>query len=483
MSDTAREGDAEGSGVSEGASGRTDAHESGAERTAASDESSTDAREPPRLDGWPLVGNTVEFVRDPFGFYDRLESRGDAVRYSVAGDEFCTFFDPDYVEQILVAENERFRKAQILRDSAAGFAEQGLLLTEGEVWRDQRVRIQPAFTPEKIRGYADAMVTYADRLCDNLADGEVVDVGDAMSELTLKILAKSLFDVDVAGRRAVVREATAALNDRGDASGASAFLPDWVPTPKNRRFERAMSDFESMVDDLIAERRTGDESEYDDLLSILLDAEGPDGTTMSEAEVRDQMVTFLFAGHETTSLALTYAWHLLGRNPDELERLRAELDAELGDRRATMADLPDLPYTDRVLKETLRLYPPAYVIFREPTEDVRVGPYHVREGTNLTLPVFEIHRDDRFYDDPDEFRPDRWRDDFESELPDYAYFPFGGGPRHCIGMRFATAELRLVLATMARELAFEPTYDGDPDLTMAATLRPENPLEMRVERR
>ncbi|NEU56318.1 cytochrome P450 [Halorussus sp. MSC15.2] len=174
---------------------------------------------------------------------------------------------------------------------------------------------------------------------------------------------------------------------------------------------------------------------------------------------------------------------MLGRNPAELERLRGELDAELGDRRATMADLSDLPYIDRVLKETLRLYPPAYVIFREPTEDVRVGPYRVREGTNLTLPVFEIHRDERFYDDPDEFRPERWRDDFESELPEYAYFPFGGGPRHCIGMRFATTELKLVLATMARELAFEPTYDGDPDLTMAATLRPEDPLEMRVERR
>ncbi|WP_135828723.1 cytochrome P450 [Halorussus halobius] len=445
------------------------------------------ARDPPRLDGWPLVGNTVAFARDPFAFYDRLDSTGDAVCYSIAGDEFCTVFEPEYVQRILVEENERYVKAQAFRQAAAGFAEQGLLLTEGEVWRDQRVRIQPAFTPDRIQQYADAMVEYAERTAEDLASEagaaeNIVDVGEAMSELTLRILAKSLLDVDVADRRAVVREATEALNDRGDAGGASAFVPDWVPTPKNRRFRRAMTAFEQLVDDLVDDRRDA-AGEHDDLLALLLHAEGPDGTTMSEDAVRDQMVTFLFAGHETTSLALTYAWHLLGRNPDAAARLRTELDDVLGDRRATMADLPDLDYTDRVVTEALRLYPPAYVIFREPTEDVRLGPYRVREGTNVTLPVFKIHRDERFYDDPDAFRPERWTDEFRAELPEYAYFPFGGGPRHCIGMRFARTELKLVLATLARELAFEPTYDGDPDLTMAATLRPDQPMEMRVEPR
>ncbi|UPV74617.1 cytochrome P450 [Halorussus limi] len=452
-----------------------------------------DARLPPKLDAPPLVGNTLQFARDPFGFYDRLDERGDAVRYEVARQEFCTVFEPEHVERILVEENEKFVKAEMFQEAAAGFAEQGLLLTEGEVWRDQRVRIQPAFTPEKIRSYTDAMVTYAEQLGDRLADGEVVDVEDAMSELTLKILAKSLFDVDVDDRREVVREAAAALNARGDASGASAFLPDWVPTPKNRRFERAMADFEAMVDDLIAERRrdgsadADDADSPDDLLSILLTAEGPDGTTMDDAVVRDQMVTFLFAGHETTALALTYAWHLLGRNPDKLDRLRAEIDAELGDRRATMADLPALDYTGRVVDEALRLHPPAYVLFREPTEDVQLGPYRVREGTAMTVPVFKIHRDGRFYDAPDEFRPERWdseaRSASNSDRPEYAYFPFGGGPRHCIGMRFALAELKLVLATLAREVAFDPTYDGDPDLSMAATMRPDQPMEMRVRKR
>jgi cytochrome P450 len=452
------------------------------------------------LNAPPLIGNTLQFSRDPFGFYDRLDERGDAVRYEVAGQECCTVFEPRYVERILVEENEKYVKAEMFQEAAAGFAERGLLLTEGEVWRDQRVRIQPAFTPDRIQNYTDAMVTYADGLGDDLSDGEVVDVEEAMSELTLKILSKSLFDVDVAGRRGVVREAAAALNERGDASGASAFLPDWVPTPKNLRFERAMADFEAMVDELIAERRAAADTP-DDLLSILLDAEGPDGTTMDEDAVRDQMVTFLFAGHETTALALTYAWHLLARNPDELERLRAELDAELGDRRARMADLDALDYTEQVVKEALRLYPPAYVLFREPTEDVTLGSYRIREGTALTVPIFKLHRDGRFYDAPDEFRPDRWgsearrasnpsgeqrdsrADDSEDEIPEYAYLPFGGGPRHCIGMRFAMTELKLVLATLAREVSFEPIYDGDPDLAMAATMRPDQPMEMRVRER
>ena len=448
------------------------------------DRSGADARLPPKLDSPPLVGNTLQFVRDPFGFYDRLDSRGDAVRYEVAGQEFCTVFEPAYVQRILVEENEKYVKAELFQEAAAGFAEQGLLLTEGEVWRDQRVRVQPAFTPDKIRSYTDAMVRYAEELSDRLSDDEVVNVEDAMSELTLKILAKSLFDVDVAGRREVVREAAAALNARGDASGASAFLPDWVPTPKNRRFRRAMADFEEMVDELIAERReTGDAESPDDLLSILLTAAGPDGTTMDDDVVRDQMVTFLFAGHETTALALTYAWHLLGRNPETLDRLRAELDAELGDRSATMADLPALDYTEQVVNETLRLFPPAYALFREPTKDVQVGSYRVREGTAMTIPIFKLHRDGRFYDAPDEFRPERWTDEFEAELPEYAYLPFGGGPRHCIGMRFALAELKLVLATLAREVAFDPTYDGDPDRSMAATMRPDQPMRMRVRRR
>ncbi|UPW00680.1 cytochrome P450 [Halorussus gelatinilyticus] len=448
-------------------SSETDASaaESIADATARDPDGNPTLRDPPKLDAPPLVGNTLQFARDPFGFYDRLAARDEAVRYEVARQEFCTVFEPAYVQRILVEDDEKFVKAEMFQEAAAGFAEQGLLLTEGEVWRDQRVRIQPAFTPEKIRSYTDAMVRYAEQSGDRLADGEVVNVEDAMSELTLKILAKSLFDVDVAGRREVVREAAAALNARGDAGGASAFLPDWVPTPKNRRFERAMADFEAMVDDLIAERRAGGadgDDSPDDLLSILLTAEGPDGTTMDDAVVRDQMVTFLFAGHETTALALTYAWHLLGRNPDALERLRAELDAELGDRRATMADLPALDYTERVVEEALRLFPPAYVLFREPTEDVQLGPYRVREGTAMTIPIFEIHRDERFYDAPDEFRPERWTEAFEADLPEYAYLPFGGGPRHCIGMRFAMTELQLVLATLVREVVFDPTYDGDP---------------------
>jgi cytochrome P450 len=216
-----------------------------------------------------------------------------------------------------------------------------------------------------------------------------------------------------------------------------------------------MSRFETLVDGLIDARRAAD-PEREDLLSLLLDVtntgntgdEGGARSGMADREIRDQLITFLFAGHETTSLALTYAFHCLARYPGKRDRLREELDAEL-DSDPSVADLPRLTYTEKAVNETLRLYPPAYVIFRQANEDVELGGCEIPAGTRLTLPQFAIQTDERFFDDPDEFRPERWTAEFEADLPDYAHFPFGGGPRHCIGMRFASLELQLALATIA----------------------------------
>ena len=212
-------------------------------------------------------------------------------------------------------------------------------------------------------------------------------------------------------------------------------------------------------------------------------AAGEDGEGMSDAELRDTMLTFLFAGHETTSLALTYTAYLLAEHPDVQRRLAAELDDALGGDPPDVLDLPSLDLLDSVCRESLRLYPPAYVVFRETREPVDLGGYRVPADTKLTLPQFKIHRDERWFDDPDAFRPDRWTDEFEAALPDYAYFPFGGGPRHCIGMRFARMELKLVLATLLRRVRFEYVGDEPPQPTMAASYQPEGDVTLRVERR
>jgi len=439
---------------------------------------------PPGPDGLPVVGNTFDLMRRPIEFLEDVSAHGDVVTYRVAGQRFTALLHPDHIERVLVSENDRFRRwaGEEWGDTFAGYATEGLLLSEGEQWRRQRLLIQSAFTPDRIESYADAMVAETERAIEAWTDAGTIELKDATSRLTLRILARSLFDLDLDGRGEVIRRAAEALNGRASAQNLSAFLPEWLPTPANRRLHRAMGDMESLLDSLVEERRA-DAGDRDDLLSLLLDAETDDGSTLSEREVKDQLVTFLFAGHETTALALTYALHALGHHPEKRRRLREEVDAVTGGDPPTLSDLADLTYTERVVRETLRLYPPAYALFREAREDAAIGGYRIPEGSKLTLPQIHVHRDGRFFEDPETFRPERWTDAFEETLPEYAYFPFGGGPRHCIGMRFAMMELKHVLPTVVSAVGVDPT--GDPDLSFdtGITLQPAEPIEATVRRR
>ena len=427
-----------------------------------------------------MLGNALSLVQDPREFYEEMGTYGDVVSYSIPRLEFCTVLHPDLVERVLLTEHERFGKYGF-EDLGGEFASEGLLLTEGEQWRRQRTTIQNAFTMERIRGYGDAIAEFTDRMVDGWTDGETVAINEAFSRLTLQVLAHSLFDLDLGPEADLVREFAETVNDRGSLDGVSAFLPMWVPTPENRRYKRVLSGFRSFVEDLIDERR-GRADEYDDILSLLLTAESEDGTRLSDTELRDQMATFLFAGHETTSLALTFTMLEIAQRDDVRERLDAEYAGVLDGSPPTPADLPALEYTDRVIQESLRLYPPAFIIFREANEDVELGGYRIPEGTKVTLPQFHIHTDERWYDDPMSFDPDRWTDGFEDELPDYAYFPFGGGPRHCIGMRFAMLELKTVLPTLLQQVGFDLVSDPDPELDMAVTMRPAEDVRMRVRK-
>jgi cytochrome P450 len=208
-----------------------------------------------------------------------------------------------------------------------------------------------------------------------------------------------------------------------------------------------------------------------------------DDETMDRERLGHQLLTFLVAGHDTTALTLTYAWFLLANNPKCQERLHAELDATLGDSRPTPEDLFELPYLDAVLNEVLRLYPPAFTVFRQPTEPVILGGYEISPEAQLTLPQWLVHRDERWYDAPDAFRPERWDDDLEASLPEYAYYPFGGGPRHCIGMRFARMEAKLALATIAQQYAVEAVTEPPLSLAMQITLSPTESIEVRLRER
>jgi len=434
-------------------------------------------REPPGPDGLPLVGSTLSFLDDPFEFYDTLDEYGDIVGYRVGPWRFCTLLHPEHVQQVLLDQPESFAKWD-RQSLGVEFAPDGLLQTDGEQWRRQRELLQPAFRPNRIAEYADAMGRYAAETVADWEEGQRVNLSETTSKLTLRILADSLFDIDLRTERDVVTEFATALNARANADSLAAFLPEWIPTPANRRYRSARADLREFIERTIDER---DREGGDDLLGLMLDAETEDGQRLDEVEIRDQLVTFLFAGHETSALALTYAVLCLAQHPEEADRLRAEYDEVLDADRPTLADLGALDATERVIQETLRLYPPAYVIFRETTDPVEVGGYRLPEGRKLTLPQFRLHRDDRFWDDPQRFDPDRFARDVDR--PEYAYFPFGGGPRHCIGMRFARMELKTVLATLLERAEFDLLSDPNPERTAGATMQPVDDVVVRVRKR
>ena len=444
-------------------------------------ESANEAPLAPTPDELPVVGSAVAFSRDPYGMYRRFRETGDVVRFSMANYDMATVLHPEHVEQVLVDDFDAFRKPELT--AGVDVLSEGLLLSDGDRWRAQRTLLQPMFFRERVATYADTMSEFAAAAADEWVGQGELDVQEATSGYTLRVLGTTLLGVETDSHRDAVRAGAEAIRARTAQNPVSVQIPEWVPTPSNRRYRRGVAEFEAAVDDLVAERRRED-GDRDDLLSLLLDAEYEDGSAPDEDEIRSQLTTFLFAGHDTTAVALTWLLYELGRKPAVAERLRAEVDDVLDEGRATLADLPDLAYTEQVVREGLRRYPPATAIFREAREDATVGGYRIPEGTFVTVPQFVVHRDPRWWDDPEAFDPGRWDgvEDPPGDRPEYSYFPFGGGPRHCIGMRFALLELKLALATFAARFEVHHDHD-DVGLDLAATYQPDETIRARFDER
>ena len=435
---------------------------------------------PPKRTGLPVLGSAVGFARDPYAFYDDLARRGDIVRFSLGNYDMAAVLHPTAIEQVLVDDFDQFRKP----DDAGGVEvlADGLLLSDGEQWQRQRTQLQPLFYRERIETYADTMGRYAATAADEWIDADgTVDLTEATSTYTLRVLGKTLFGIDTDEHRQAVRAGAEAIRQRSSESPVAVDIPDWLPTPGNRRYRRGIDQLEDVVDTLLDSR--GEDPNGGDLLSLLLTTTSND-EGLSESEIRSQLMTFLFAGHETSATALTWALYELGRKPAVADRLTAEVDAVVDGPYATLADLPDLAYTEQVLRETLRRYPPAAAIFRETDTTVRVGDYRLPEDTYVVLPQFHVHTDDRWWERPRQFDPSRWDDiaDPPGDRPEYAYFPFGGGPRHCIGMRFARMELKLALATIARHCRITHDYD-EVDIDIGSTVSPGDPISASVTAR
>jgi cytochrome P450 len=439
---------------------------------------------PPGPKGTLLLGSLPDFARDILGYMTHCAREyGDIVYLRLAGWDVFQLNHPDLIDVVLRQERDNFVKHRFFWRHVTAIFGNGLLTSEGDFWLRQRRLAAPAFHPDRIAAYGDVMVRYAERLADGWQDGEVRDVHRDMMKVTMEIVSKTLFDADVERDvDDVGRAFDVVLKEIGSRFRRPFRIPDAVPTPGNVRYRRGVAALNRVINRIIAERRASP-ADRGDLLSMLMSARDDDGAAMSDEQLRDELVTLFLAGHETTAIVLSWTWHLLAQHPLVRDRLVAELFGELDRRPATVADLPRLPYADAVLKEAIRLYPPAYVLGREAVADCEIGGWQIPAGATIYMSPWVIHRDPRWFTSPETFLPERWLDGLAARLPRFVYFPFGGGPRVCIGDRFATMEAVLILATLARRFRFERTSDAEIVPFPSITLRPEGGVPLKLVRR
>jgi cytochrome P450 len=427
-------------------------------------------------------GNFKTYSRDPLSFLsEAVRNYGDVVGLRFYKFRFYFINNPADIEDLLVNKARKFVKGRILRANSRLFGN-GLLTSEGDFWLRQRRLAQPAFHRARIASYAETMTNYADGLLGAWKGGETRDIHIEMMRLTLQIVAKTLFGTEVDEEAQDVRPALESLMELNSDFRRLLLIPAWVPTPTNLRAELAIRRLDKIIYKIIAERRASNR-DSGDLLYMLLGAQDEDGSRMTDRQLRDEALTIFLAGHETTAVALSWTWWLLARHPEIESRLHAELDSVLGGGLPTLDDLPKLRYADTVITESMRLYPPAWGMARVALEDMEIAGCRVAKGSGVSCAQWVVHRDPRWFDAPDEFRPERWAGDLAKRIPRFAYFPFGGGPRQCIGNTFALMEAILILAVVAQRFQFR-LVEGHPVVPMPSiTLRPRYGIKVLLERR
>jgi cytochrome P450 len=440
---------------------------------------------PPGPKGLPFIGSLYNYFSDPLGFLTKISRQyGDIVYFTLGSRRLYLLNNPEHIKDVLVTHNRNFTKSRAL-DRAKLVLGEGLLTSEGEVHLRQRRIIQPVFHYKRIRSYGDVMADYGSRAGASWKSGDTVDIHVEMTKLTLAVVSKTLFGADVESES---DEIVGALTDIVTLFPRFVFpfseILDYLPLPGNKRGLQAVSRLDGVIYRLIEERRR-DAGSKDDLLSMLLEArdEEGDGKGMSDRQVRDEAITLFLAGQETMANSLTWTWYLLSQNPGAEKKLHDEIDTVLGGRSPSFDDLGRLPYTHGVFKEALRLYPAAWVVARRAINDYEVGGYTVPAGADIYMSQFVVHRDARFYPDPLIYEPDRWGAEEDASLPKFAYFPFGGGPRRCIGEPFAWMEGVLLIAAIASKwkMMLAPGHRVVPDPLI--TIRPKYGMRMVVERR
>lgn len=430
--------------------------------------------------GYQALTNLIEFGRKPIDFLEKnAQKYGDSVCFSLAGIRLYIFNHPNQIEEILCRQNQHLTKDASYR-ALKGLVGNGLLLSEGDLWKRHRRMMQSAFNNARIADYGKITTAQTARMLRDWQMGEVKDIHREMSLLTVKIIAQALFGVDVDETAVQIGEALDEYMLHYFCRAERWFLvPEWFPTVGNWRAKRAVRQLEQVVDDIIRQRQR---EPKDDLLSQMLATKDEDEQPLTLRTLRDEIMTLLVAGHETTADALTWALMLLSQNPSVADKLYAEVSTVLAGRLPTLDDLPQLTYVENVVKESMRLYPPAWALGREVLQDCQIGQHSLKRGDTLYVSQWVVHRDSRFFEKPEQFLPERWENKLEQRLPRCAYFPFGAGPRVCIGKAFSMMEAPLILATIAQKFRLNLVKQQPVELLPSITLRPKHGLNMLLSR-
>ncbi|MGB3052967.1 MAG: cytochrome P450 [Polyangiales bacterium] len=444
-----------------------------AEATTQARPSSLPTKEAPRRKGHWFWGCALDLAADRMQFLiDGHEEHGDVFVSRALIRDLMFVRDPAVVNAINVTYWADFYKPDYIKQMWKPFLGNGLVPNDGESWKRQHKLILPGFHKKRVDAYAQTMVEFTDRMLDRWKQGEQRDMRLELNALALEVVADTLFDIDIGeGDSETIRDALADISEIlvGDADKMIP-RPDWWPTAENRRKKRAIAKIEEIVR-RVHEERLANQKDRGDLFSHMVFVEDEQGR-MSDQQLRDEAMTLIFAGHETTAHALTWTWYLLAKNPDKVEKMREELARVLQGRRTQVEDLPNLPYLEMVVKESLRLLPSVWAYARQAQRDLVIEGYEIKKGQTITISHIAMGRNPTYYDQPTEFRPERWTREFERSLPRGAYVPFAGGPRVCLGKQFAMMEMRMILATLLQRIEPNLSEGFEPDFVTELSMHP-----------
>lgn len=434
--------------------------------------------------GLPVLGN-LSFLRgDRLKFVTENRDRyGDIVHFRLGTRHIYQLNNPEHIQFMLAKYPDKFHKSPALKRATKDIIGQGLLTSEDELHKRQRRLVQPAFHFKRISSYADVMVDYTRQMIADWQPAQQYDIAHEMMRLTMRIVAKTLFDTDVTAHADTLGSAISVGIEATAQRVMQPFgLADYLPTEANRRRREAARTLDEAITAIINERRAIQEDKGDLLSMLLMATDEETGDPMSDRQVHNEAMTLFIAGHETTANALSWTFYLLAQHPQVEQKLVAELQPYTTTP-LTLPQLAQLPYLEMVIKESMRLYPPAWATTRIALEDFELGGYHIPKGSFLMTSMYAVHRDKRYWDEPDAFRPERFSPENEANIPKYAYFPFGGGPRVCVGNQFAMMEAQLILGTILQQYSLRLATNQPITPQPLVTLRPLYGLPMTLQPR